>query len=221
LIEGRASAGGTLASAREASYALEVAASAELIGRDRELQALSDRLDRAAAGEGGLVLVAGEAGVGKTSLVQTAVNDCALLLLPRVVSDQGMTPYAPIVTALRAYDRIAPGALARSGHLSGHLAALLPEIGPAPGIVDRLALSAALRDAFVGMAGRQPTVVFLDDLHWGDEATLELLPSLAESAEDCPLLFLAAHQSDDVARGILCVACARGFAGAADWRSWL
>src|SRR5262249_31793446 len=56
-------------------------------------------------------------------------------------------------------------------------------------------------DAFVGMAGRQPTVVFLDDLHWGDEATLELLPSLAESVEGCPLLFLAAYQSDDVARG--------------------
>jgi len=129
------------------------------------------------------------------------VSDCALLLLRGVVSDRGRTPYAPIVTALRAYDRIAPGALIRSGHLSGHLAALLPELGPAPGIVDRLALAAALRDAFAGMAGRQPAVVFLDDLHWGDEATLELLPSLAESAEDRPLLFLAAYQSDDVARG--------------------
>jgi DNA-binding NarL/FixJ family response regulator len=201
LVEGRASAGGTLVSAPEASYAFEVAARAELIGRERELQVLSDRLDRAAAGEGGLVLVAGEAGVGKTSLVQAAVNDCALLLLRGVVSDRGRTPYAPIVTALRAYDRIAPGVLSGSGHLSGHLAALLPELGPAPGIVDRLALAASLRDAFVGMAGDQPAVVFLDDLHWGDEATLELLPLLAESAEDCPLLFLAAYQSDDVVRG--------------------
>jgi hypothetical protein len=112
LIKGRPSAGGTLASAPEASYALEVAASTELIGRERELQALSDRLDRTAAGAGGLVLVAGEAGVGKTSLAQAAVRDCALLL--RGVSDQGKTPYAPIVTALRAYDRIAPGALIRS-----------------------------------------------------------------------------------------------------------
>jgi DNA-binding NarL/FixJ family response regulator len=201
LIEGQASAGGTLVSAPEASYAFEVAASAGLIGRERELRVLSDRLDRTAAGEGGLVLVAGEAGVGKTSLAQAAVNDCALLLLRGVVSDRGRTPYAPIVTALRAYDRMAPGALGGSGHLSSHLAALLPELGPAPGIVDRLALAAALRDAFVGMAGRQPTVVFLDDLHWGDEATLELLPSLAESVEDRPLLFLAAYQSDEVARG--------------------
>ena len=173
----------------------------ELIGRERELQVLSDRLDRAAVGEGGLVLVAGEAGAGKTSLAEAAVTACALFLLRGVVSDRGRAPYAPIVTALRAYDRIVPGALGGSGHLSSHLAVLLPELGPAPGAVDRLALAAALRDAFAVMAGRQPTVVFLDDLHWADEATLELLPSLAESVEDCPLLFLAAYQSDDVARG--------------------
>lgn len=66
------------------------------------------------------------------------------------------------------------------------------------------------------MVGRQPTVVFLDDLHWGDEATLELLPSLADSVEDRPLLFLAAYQSDDVARGILCAAmCGSPLIGAA------
>lgn len=178
-----------------------MAASAGLIGRERELQVLSDRLDRTAAGAGGLVLVAGEAGVGKTSLAQAAVDDRALLLLRGVVSGQERTPYAPIVTALRAYDRMAPGALSGSGHLSSHLAALLPELGPAPGTVDRLALAAALRDAFAGIAGRQPAVVFLDDLHTGDEATLELLPSLAEAVEDRPLLFLAVYQSDDVARG--------------------
>jgi len=111
-------------------------------------------------------------------------------------------------------------------HLSDHLAALLPELaallpelGPASGIVDRLAL-AALRDAFVGMAGRQPTVVFLDDQHWGDEATLELLPSFAGPAEDCPLLFLAAYQSDDVVRGHPLRRMRAGFA-AGGWRSWL
>jgi DNA-binding NarL/FixJ family response regulator len=177
-----------------------MAGSAELIGRERERRVLSDRLDRAAAGEGGLLLVAGEAGVGKTSLAEAAVTDCALLVLRGVVSDQGRTPYAPIVTALRAYDRIAPSALGGSGQLSSHLSVLLPELGSAPGMVDHLALAEALREAFVGMADRQPTVVFFDDLHWGDEATLELLPSLAASAEDRPLLFLAAYRSDDVSR---------------------
>lgn len=178
-----------------------MAGSIELIGRERELRVLSDRLDHTAAGEGGLFLVAGEAGVGKTSLAETALIDCALLVLRGAVSDQARTPYAPIVTALRAYDRIAPGALAGSGRFASHLSVLLPELDPAPpGIVDQLLLAEALRDAFAGIAGRQPAVVFLDDLHWGDEATLDLLPSLAASAEGRPLLFLAAYRSDDVPR---------------------
>ncbi len=50
------------------------------------------------------------------------------------------------------------------------------------------------------MAGREPTVVFLDDLQWGDDATLELLPSLAASVEDRPLLFLGVYRSDEVPR---------------------
>jgi len=178
-----------------------MAGNIELIGRERELRVLSDRLDRTAAGEGGLFLVAGEAGIGKTSLAETALIDCALLVLRGVVSDQARTPYAPIVTALRAYDRVAPGALAGSGRFASHLSVLLPELGPAPpGIVDQLLFAEALRDAFAGIAGRQPAVVFLDDLHWGDEATLDFLPSLAACVEYRPFLFLATYRSDDVPR---------------------
>lgn len=63
-------------------------------------------------------------------------------------------------------------------------------------------------------------MVFLDDLHWGDEATLELLPSFAEPAENCPLLFLAAYQSNDVVRGHPLRRMRAGFT-AGGWRSWL
>lgn len=177
-----------------------MAGSADLIGRERERGVLDDRLDRAAAGEGGLVLLAGEAGVGKTSLAETTLGACALLVLRCAGSEQGRTPYAPVIAALRAYDRTAPGELAESGRLASHLAVLLPELGPAPAIVDHLALAEALREAFARMAARLPTVVFLDDLHWGDEATLDLLPSLARSAEGRPLLFLAVYRSDEIPR---------------------
>jgi predicted ATPase len=174
--------------------------SAELVGRELERRVLSERFDRVRAGEGGLLLVAGEAGVGKTSLAAAALAVSELLVLRGVVGDQGRTPYGPIVTALRAYDRIAPGALGGSGQLASHLSVLLPELGVAPTTVDHLALAEALHEAFAEMAGRRPTVVFLDDLHWGDEATLELLPSLAAVVEDRPLLFLATYRSDDVPR---------------------
>lgn len=93
-----------------------------------------------------------------------------------------------------------PGALEESGPLASHLAVLLPELGPAPVIVDHLTLVEAVRSAFAGIADREPTVVFLDDVHWGDEATLELLPLLAASVEDRALLYLAVYRSDEVTR---------------------
>jgi DNA-binding NarL/FixJ family response regulator len=175
-------------------------ASAELIGREREREVLVDRLDRAAAGEGGLLLLAGEAGVGKTSLAEAVLASCALLVLRGAGSEQGKAPYAPIISTLREYDRMVPGALAESGRLASHLGVLLPELGPAPVTVDQLALAEALRGAFAGVAGRRPTVIFLDDLQWSDEATLELLPSIAAASEDRPLLFLAAYRSDELIR---------------------
>jgi DNA-binding NarL/FixJ family response regulator len=171
-----------------------------LVGRERERQILDGRLERAAAGEGGLLLLAGEAGVGKTSVAETVLAAHPLLVLQGMASEQGKTPYAPIVTALRAYDRIAPGALGESGRLSSHLAVLLPELGQSPETGDSLALAEALRAAFSEMADRRPTVVFFDDLQWADYATLELLPSLAASVEDQPLLFFGVYRSDEIPR---------------------
>ena len=55
--------------------------------------------------------------------------------------------------------------------------------------------------AFKTIAARQATVVFLDDLHWADAATLELLPSLAEASEELPLLVLGAYRSEEIPRG--------------------
>jgi DNA-binding SARP family transcriptional activator len=187
------------ASART-SVAAAWADTPELIGRERELGVLDDRLDRAVAGDGGLLLLAGEAGVGKTSLAKAALGASAALVLPGAGSEQGRAPYAPVIATLRAFDRVAPGALAESGRLASHLAALMPELGPAPVSPDDLAVAEALREAFAGIAGREPTVVFLDDLQWGDEATLELLPSLAASVEGLPLLFLAVYRSGEIPR---------------------
>jgi DNA-binding SARP family transcriptional activator len=102
------------ASART-SVAAAWADTPELIGRERELGVLDDRLDRAVAGDGGLLLLAGEAGVGKTSLAKAALGASAALVLPGAGSEQGRAPYAPVIATLRAYDRVAPGALAESG----------------------------------------------------------------------------------------------------------
>ena len=150
---------------------------------------------------GGLVLVAGDAGVGKTLLVGDLL-DASRLLRVDGPSSQGTTqPYHAIVAAFRAYLRLAPGGLADCGPLTGHLALLLPELGPAPGSVERPTLFEAIRCALVTMGRAEPIGVFLDDLQWADETTLELLAALASAIEREPVLVIGAYRSDDIPRG--------------------
>jgi predicted ATPase len=59
----------------------------------------------------------------------------------------------------------------------------------------------AIRLALAAIAARQPAALFLDDLQWADDATLELLPALARSIDEQPLLILGAFRSDELPRG--------------------
>jgi DNA-binding CsgD family transcriptional regulator/tetratricopeptide (TPR) repeat protein len=172
-----------------------------VIGRERELAELGEILSRTAGGEGGLLLLAGEAGTGKTRLAEAAVAAGSLACLRGVAAEQGAAPYAPIVTVLRQYVRRVPDGLPRTDGLFAHLGVLLPELGPMPSVTDRETLFEAVRGVFETISAREATVVFLDDLQWADAATLELLPSLAEAAEAWPLLVLGAYRSEEIPRG--------------------
>jgi DNA-binding CsgD family transcriptional regulator len=172
-----------------------------VIGRNRELETLGEVFSRAAEGHGGMVLLAGEAGVGKTRLAEEAVARGALACLRGAAVEQGTSPYAPVVASLRWFLRRDPAGLAPSHPLVAHLGVLLPELGAAPEVTDRETLIEAVRTAFQTIATRKPTVVLLDDLHWADAATLELLPSLAEAAEEWPLLVLGAYRTEEIPRG--------------------
>ena len=171
-----------------------------MIGRELELEELAQILLRARGGQGGLLLLAGEAGVGKTRLAETAIAQAALTLLRGVAPEQGASSYAPSAAVLRHPLRADP--YSRSGEpLVAHLAALLPELGSPPEVTNRETLFEAVRDAFARISARAPTVVFLDDLQWADSATLELLPSLAEAAEEWRLLVLGAYRTEEIPRG--------------------
>jgi predicted ATPase len=102
---------------------------------------------------------------------------------------------------LRQYLRRHPAGLPKAEPLVAHLGVLLPELGPAPGITDRETLFEALRSAFAAISASEPIVVFLDDLQWADAATLELVASLAPSAEEWPLLLLGAYRNEEIPRG--------------------
>jgi tetratricopeptide (TPR) repeat protein len=113
----------------------------------------------------------------------------------------GTAAFGPIVEVLRAWRRPEGAGRLVKGPLAAHLALLLPELGPAAPEGDRATLFEAVRLALAAIAARRPAALFLDDLQWADDATLELLPALARSVGTQPLLLLGAFRSDELPRG--------------------
>jgi DNA-binding NarL/FixJ family response regulator len=172
-----------------------------LIGREREQAQLQAWVAEALGGRGSLVLLAGEAGVGKTSLARRALAGSGLLVLEGVGVQGGTSAFGPVVELLRAHLRAAGAGPLVEGPLSAHLALLVPELGPPAPEGDRATLFEAIRLALAAIAARRPAALFLDDLQWADDATLELLAALARSLDAQPLLVLGAFRSDELPRG--------------------
>ena len=171
-----------------------------LVGRQAECERLGAALERARLGSGSLVLIAGEAGVGKTRLVDEVAEGWEGHLLRGRATQDAAAPYGPIVAALRSSLRANPGGLEGCGALRPHLALILPELGEPAAAGDRATLFEAVRDAFAHLAATQPVLVVLDDLQWSDDATLELLPALAEALAGLPVLMVALYRSDGLPR---------------------
>lgn len=171
-----------------------------LVGRDAELARVAEAIERASAGSGGLLLVAGEAGVGKSRLTEEATAGSPAVVLRGAAASGSSAPYGPIVDALRAHLRGNPSRLAECGRLREHLALLLPELGPAAPESERATIFEAIRCAFAELAGEKGAVVVLDDLHWSDETTLELLAALSPALEEMPVLVIALYRSDGLPR---------------------
>jgi len=170
-----------------------------LVGRDAELERIASALERAREGHGGVLLVAGEAGVGKSRLIDEAAEG-DVLVLRGAAADGLTTPYGPIVELLRSHLRSEPRALEECGPLRDHLAILLPELGEEAAESDRATIFEAIRCAFTHLAADGAALVLLDDLHWSDETTIELLAALAAPLEEMPVLVLASYRSDGLPR---------------------
>ena len=167
-----------------------------LVGRD-DLLALSERrIAETAAGHGGLVLVAGEPGIGKTRLVHG------------IESQARAAGFRTANGSLVPQDSLAPLAvvsdLARDIHRSkADLGSDLLSIGR-PRRGDSLATRRQLvRDAVDALVGtvQGPTVWGFDDLQWADEVSLEVITEVARAARERPLLVLGTYRLDELPHG--------------------
>jgi len=165
--------------------------SPELIGRAAEVAALDAALADARRGRGRLVLVEGDAGIGKTRLVEdfTARMDEARVLAGGGIPLASDTPYAPMVTILQALARLHP--VAADGLLLREASGLSDPFGPTR-------LLAAAADAVRAVAAQTPLVLVVEDLHWADASTRGLVSFLARAIREDPVLLLVTVRSEEL-----------------------
>jgi DNA-binding CsgD family transcriptional regulator len=185
-----------------------------LIGRDQELDELRDAFQRAEAGEGSVVLVVGEPGIGKTALCRSFGADVATgggaVLLGHCYEEGALAvPFGAFVEAIEAaIARVDEQALKRDLGTGGViLARLVPELRVMLGIdlserneASQRELLKAVAEFFHGLARRQPLLLVLEDLHWADQDTLDLLLFLARNLEGSRLLIVGTYRDVEVSR---------------------
>ncbi len=176
------------------------------VGREREMAELEAALQRAAAGDGGLVLISGEPGVGKTRLLtevaRGAERSGTRVLRGSACEGLSAPPYRPWTQVLRACLADGPSGpdpprAPRDPTLASELRDLLPA-APTPVLLDsaesRFRLFDAVATALRDRAAREPVLILLDDLQWADESSLLLLGFLARELRGARLLILAAYR---------------------------
>lgn len=163
-----------------------------LVGREREQAVLGARLTAALAGQGSVVLISGEAGIGKTTLAESvaraAVDRGALTLIGRCYDLTDTPPYGAWVDLFSRFPRDCTGPS-------------LPDLFAQPGIVGEIASQTALfqqvRDFLTALAERQPLLIVLDDMHWADAASLDLLRFLVRFLSQLTIMFIVIYRTDE------------------------
>lgn len=183
-----------------------------LIGREGALELLAGSLARAERGTGELVLVGGEAGVGKTRLAAEVAREGyrrgALVLWGGSYEAEGLVPHGATVEALEEYlANLPPGERSDVTRRHPALACLLPSLASRVGTGDltsggnKTRLFAATARFLRELAARTPVVLILDDLHATDTASLELLHYLARAAPYERWLLAGTYREEEVQRG--------------------
>ncbi len=211
LVEGPADEDGE----ERADNPLDRLAGGIFVGREREIEQLREAADSALAGNGGLLLLVGEPGIGKTrtseELATYAQVSGARVYWGRCREDDGAPAYWPWVQAIRGYVRDAdPVAMAwQMGAGAAEIAQLIPEVaerldiepaGPSDNEEARFRLFDSVSSFLVAAARDRPMVIVLDDLHWADEPSLLLLKHLAGEVGSSGLLVVGTYRDVELGR---------------------
>jgi DNA-binding CsgD family transcriptional regulator len=183
-----------------------VAQATPLVGRDTEVAQFGAVLARASEGTGSLVLVSGEAGIGKTRLCaelrRRHREHGGRVLLGRAAPQEASLSYAALADTLRAARRAEPSVWEAARARAGILWAVVPELvseASGPGrSADRPVLFEALLDAVDEAAGDETTLWVLDDIHWADESTWEFVRYAARRVEDLALVLAVTYREEEI-----------------------
>ncbi len=192
--------------------------SSDFVGRRREMGELVAALEDARSGQGRLVMLVGEPGIGKTrtaeEFVAYAQKQDSLVLWGRCHEQQGMPPFWLWVQILRSYVREREPEHLRSDMGSGasviaeivpDVNELLPDLDPPPQLDSPEQARFRLFDAitrFLKNVSAQTTalVLVLDDLHWADTPSLSLLEFLSQELSDSRLMVVGTYRDADLSR---------------------
>ncbi len=188
------------------------AVSPVFVGRGAELEMLAEAFEQARKQAAAVVLLGGEAGVGKSRLAarfaEQAARDGAHVLVGGCVelSAEGLA-YAPFTAALRQLVR-ETGTADVAGLLpdgSGReLARLLPEFGEPSGNLDTESARARLFELILTLlerlAERRPVLLLIEDIHWADRSSRDLIAFLSRNLRGAPVLMVLTYRSDELHR---------------------
>ena len=194
---------------------LEMAVADDFVGREAEYERLTAAWKAAAEGDRRVVLLAGEPGIGKTTLSARLAGDVhgagGVVTYGRCDEDLGIS-YQPWIEALTHLVTCLPQDVldAHVADRGGHLARLVPELthrtavsvpDRAQGDGERFVLFGCVVDLLKRASIDRPVLVVLDDLHWADRQSVQLLRHVVGCGQPLRVMFLGTFRDSDVAAG--------------------
>jgi DNA-binding CsgD family transcriptional regulator len=177
-----------------------------LVGRHADLNQLGSALARAGEGAGSIVVISGEAGIGKTRLC-AELSHChrqrgGRVLLGRAAPQEASIPYAALADAVRGARRAEPAVWQAAQARAGILWAVAPELAPEASdprrSVDRPVVFEALLDAVDEAAEDGTALWVLDDLHWADDSTWEFVRYAGRRVADLALVLVVTYREEEI-----------------------